>query len=202
MNGDRIALIAHMRAGKDHVGKHLGVHFHHHRLAFAEPIVEMAKKMFPEEFENGAKPRKLLQWFGQTMRQHDPDVWIKHMMRRIDTLDRIWPNSRIVITDLRQPNEHAALKAAGFMIVKVEARTETRIRRMQATGDVFNPADLVHETESHIDTLPSDFTITNDTDEDGVLDQMDAILRSQGMKYVSAAMEEAAAAKEGIEDGC
>lgn len=177
MDGTRIALMAHMRSGKDYVANHLMIRHGFNHNKFADPFYKITQDIFPEEYADGRKPRDLLQWFGQTMRQRDPQVWVKYLLNRVESMDKILRDQKFVVSDLRQPNEHAALKAAGFAIVRIECSLETRIRRMEAAGDKFDPKDLDHETESHIDQLPADFIIKNDIEDEGtVRDQMDAIL--------------------------
>lgn len=180
MDGTRIALMAHARAGKDFVADHLIYHRGYYHLKFADPFYKITQDIFPEEYADGQKPRELLQWFGQGMRQRDPDVWVKYLMRRVNGLDGMFKDMKFVVSDLRQPNEHAALKAAGFAIIKIEASLETRIRRMEAAGDRFDPKDLAHETESHIDSLPADFVLQNDEDDWKIRDEIDKIVAQLG----------------------
>lgn len=177
MDGTKIALMAHARSGKDYVAHHLWIRqgFDYH-FKFADPIYEILRKLFPEQFADGRKPRELLQWFGQEMRSRDAEVWVKYLIRRVHDADSVFKNATFVVSDLRMPNEYDALKASGFAIVKIECSQETRIRRMEAAGDKVVAADLAHVTESYYDQLKPDYVIHNDTDDDSVLAQMDEVL--------------------------
>lgn len=179
MDGKKIALIGHARSGKDFIGNYLGIWYGHTRLAFADPMKKIAQDLFPDEFKSG-KPRELLQWFGETVRTRDPDVWIKHLLRRVEILEGM-NYDRFVITDLRLPNEHTALIDAGFTIIKVQASEEVRMKRMEAAGDVFNSQDLQHSTESYVDKLDVDYVIENN-DNSWSVPQLDDIMEELGIK--------------------
>jgi dephospho-CoA kinase len=66
-----------------------------------------------------------------------------------------------VVTDTRQPNEYAALKSAGYVLIRVECPDAIRIARAQAAGDTFTHADLAHPTETALDGYAADFTVMN-----------------------------------------
>lgn len=193
----KIALTGKMRVGKDTVYKILRQELttyaeknnlkpEVHQIAFGDALKEYAEALFPDRFEDGKKPRELFQWFGQTMRQADPDIWVKKAGQKVNqlrpfgnisyyvppgTTDEEWeerfahlPTEHLfapIITDLRQPNEYKYAKENDFYIVKITAPDEIRLSRMQSTGDNFTKQSLSHETESHIDTYKVDFTINN-----------------------------------------
>lgn len=82
------------------------------------------------------KPRTLLQWWGTDYRRaQDPEYWVKRLQ---ETLDRDNPEIA-VITDVRFPNEAAAIKKMGGYLVKVERTT---------TPDIDVPA---HPSEQSLD---------------------------------------------------
>lgn len=84
------------------------------------------------------KPRSLLQWWGTDYRRgQDPDYWIKRLRR---VLDAHTPDVAI-ITDVRFPNETAAIKEWGGTLVKVS--------RMSPPDVVVPP----HESETALDAF-------------------------------------------------
>ena len=147
----RIALAGLKRVGKDSFGRIAVNDYDFVRLAFADRVKELAKQIFPDEFQHSYKPVKLLQWFGNTMRQHDPEVWIKQLDRKlsaIDDYDHIYRTTTdIVITDVRYPNEVEFLRNRGFKIVFVYSPLEDIIARCTATESDFKPELLQHESE-------------------------------------------------------
>lgn len=154
----KIALFGKMRSGKDTVGKLLIDNYGFKRYAFGDGIGEIVAKYFPDALEHG-KPRQHYQHIGQSLRELDPDVWIKYLYKQIgDTSDNI------VVTDARQPNEYKSLKKNGFIIVKLEADEETRIQRILDSGDTFSIEQLEHPTEKNVDSVDADFTICNNGD--------------------------------------
>ncbi|WP_338461594.1 hypothetical protein V5G20_17880 [Brevibacillus borstelensis] len=186
----KIALTGRMRSGKDAVAAHLTQQYGFVRFAFGDGIRKVCRELFPDQFANDRKPRALLQGVGQAMRAFDPDVWINATMRKIGDhialendladYDRAIGESvnpiRIVITDVRQPNEVARLRAEGFVIIRVNASDETRIQRMIDAGDTFDDDTLTHETEQHVDSFAVDYEIDNNGSLAELYAQVDEIM--------------------------
>ncbi|ACV62731.1 hypothetical protein Dtox_1885 [Desulfofarcimen acetoxidans DSM 771] len=168
----KIALTGRMRSGKDLVGDYLVTRYCFTRYALGDGVRLVCRLLYPEAVAEG-KPRQLYQAVGQGLRSIDPNVWIKYVSRNIaqDGLEDI------VITDVRQQNEVDMLRRAGFIIVRVNASCQTRLKRMVACGDIFDMADLNHETELHIDTFAVDYEIFNDGDMEGLYQQIERLLK-------------------------
>jgi hypothetical protein len=100
-------------AGKDAVGKILVDHFSYTRLAFADLLKDMAKDIG----WNGEKDkvgRELLQNLGLAARNHlGADVWVTPILTK--ALDIVRKGGRVVITDVRFPNEWAAVLRQGVL---------------------------------------------------------------------------------------
>ena len=147
----RIGICAMKRGGKDTFGRIAVVDYNFVRLAFADNVKELAKKVFPDEFKDNSKPVELLQWFGNTMRQHDPEVWIKQLDKDIKVMEaydnEYCTTTDIVITDVRYPNEVEFLRNRGFKIIFVYSPLEDIITRCTATEADFKPELLQHESE-------------------------------------------------------
>lgn len=154
----RIGLTGKMRSGKDTVGDFLKKEYGFKTFAFADGIKFVCGSLGLEP-DNTGKPRALYQEVGQDLRKYAPNVWVDYTFREIS--QQCSNQDNVVITDVRQPNEVEALRAAGFIIVKIQADDATRIKRMEAAGDNYNPDDLNHETELAVDTLDVDFTLDN-----------------------------------------
>lgn len=154
-----IGLMGRMRSGKDEAARYLAQQYGYMRFAFGDELKRYAHELFGE---SERKPRELYQWFGQTMRQRDPDVWVRMCFADIDTW-RDWTemDSPVVITDCRQPNEYAALKSAGYVLIRIECPDALRIQRAIDAGDSFTAADLAHDTETALDGYSADFTVHN-----------------------------------------
>lgn len=147
----KLGICAMKRGGKDSFGRIAVNDYNFVRLAFADNVKELAKKIFPDEFQHSNKPVELLQWFGNTMRQHDPDVWIKQLDKDIKVMEaydnEYCTTTNIVITDVRYPNEVEFLRNRGFKIVFVYSPLEDIIARCSATEADFKPELLQHESE-------------------------------------------------------
>ncbi|QNM43729.1 adenylate kinase [Shouchella clausii] len=176
----KIALIGKARAGKDSVADLLAEHYGFTKYAFGTALKRYYHDIFGEQ---DGKPREGYQWFGQTMRERDPGVWVRKLFEEIDidsqydemfSLAPIFP----VITDARQQNEYDRCRAEGYTIIRVEADDVTRLERMRAAGDRFNIDDLAHDTETQLDEFEADYTVNNGAGVtlDDLKRQVDAIM--------------------------
>ena len=157
----KIALTGKMRAGKDAVASRLLTdHGFELPIAFGTALKRVAHEAFPW-VESTPKPRELYQ-FMNVLREHDPDVWIKHLERRYRYIAGQRATRGIVITDVRQANELAWCKANGFTVVRVEAPMDVRIARAHAAGDAFDYEALTHPTELEVEGFAVDAVILND----------------------------------------
>ncbi|WP_338532592.1 adenylate kinase [Paenibacillus peoriae] len=162
-----IGLLGRLRSGKDEVARYLAANYGYTQFAFGDELKRYAHELFGEPAPD-EKPRELYQWFGQTMRERDPEIWMRKCFevieRERDSTFLSVPARpfRAVISDVRQLNEAERLKVAGYVLIRVEAPDAVRIDRAIKSGDVFNYADLVHDTETALDRYAADFTVTND----------------------------------------
>jgi dephospho-CoA kinase len=169
----KIAVLGKMRSGKDTLAKYFIDNDFATQLAFGDEIKSIARKYFPEEVAKG-KPRWIYQKVGQDFRAIDPDVWVKKLERKVFGLEYLGQTS-IVITDVRQMNEYEFLKKQGFTVIKVEAEDELRKERILRSGDIFEPEDFYHETETAVDYIPFDYLVTNNADLLSFYDQIEFI---------------------------
>ena len=194
MSGIKIALTGKMRSGKTSAAIHLLAEYGFETLSFGGKLKLFADEIFacsdvykPEPIYEDTpigrhvvgyrKPRRLYQDFGQAMRQLDPDIWIKHAEAKLKSSEA----ERIVIDDLRQPNEYEWARANGFVIIRVNAPEYLRIERAEAVGDNFDIADLTHETEKHVDTFAVDYEVNNNGDIRDLERQIDEIMTEIGV---------------------
>ncbi len=90
------------------------------KYSFAAKIKELATELFGMT----EKDRPLLLDFGGKMRQIDPNVWLNYVINQSKNKEHV------VIDDLRFPNEYNALKAEGFILVRLNITLETQIKRL------------------------------------------------------------------------
>lgn len=170
----RIALCGKIRSGKDSVADYLCRNHGFQKFRFGDGIRRVCHILYNVAMNKAktGKPRALLQGIGQALRQYDPDVWLNYCLYEIANYEiahyeitnygnRI-PDAKVVISDLRQPNEFERVRREGWFTVRVSAPDELRIERARAAGDNFTLDDLNHETERHVDGFPVDLEIVND----------------------------------------
>jgi adenylate kinase family enzyme len=168
-----IGLSGRAGAGKTTISKHLVEHFGYTRMAFGDPLKEMLIKAglctWEECYvEKTARSRELLQKVGTEIfrKQIHTDFWVQQIALRVKERP---VDSKIVFDDLRFPNEAKWIRSfPGSMIVKLE-----RIGHVDAT------AGTTHESESLVDTIQADHTITAASGEvDELLMSIEQILGS------------------------
>jgi dephospho-CoA kinase len=178
-----IALVGKARSGKDSLAGYASLLYDYTPFAFGDELKRYAHAIFGV---TGGKDRGLYQWFGQTMRERESDVWIRLLFEKVASLRP----QRVIVTDCRQPNEHARLKAEGYVIIRVNASDETRLERMKRAGDTFTMADLTHDTESHIDGFAVDYEIWNNGTLTDMTTQFDVSMRELGVEQTLDNVEE------------
>jgi hypothetical protein len=182
----KLALCGRLRSGKDTAARYLTLFYDFHPFAFADPLKRYLHEIFPH-VPREPKPRRLLQLFGQKMRELDPDVWVNLTMHKIDEYLRQHAcdcsplKPRVVVTDCRQQNEFDRLRAAGFVFVRINADDELRIKRALEAGDDFTAEDLAHETELLVDSFDVDYEVDNNGTTSELYEQIDAIMNELGV---------------------
>ena len=164
-----IALTGLLRSGKDSVADYLVRQYGYTRFAFGDELKSYAHELFGGD--PASKPRELYQWFGQAMRQRDPNIWVRKCFEDIRNYRGVYEIEyaagfvsnplRPVITDLRQPNEYERCRAEGYVIIRVTAPEDIRLERARQAGDAFRAEDLAHDTESHVAGFAVDYEIEN-----------------------------------------
>lgn len=159
-----LALLGRARSGKDTLAARLVESHGYTRVAFADPLKRMAEEISPLvptsngvhvrlatliadvgwEYAKDRYPevRRLLQWMGHTVRDLDPDFWVRVALGAVEAAP-----GPVVVTDVRYPNEAEALRARGFRMVRV-------IR----PGQDFVSS---HTSETALDRYPPDVCLVN-----------------------------------------
>jgi hypothetical protein len=124
-----IGLAGFKRSGKDTIARALVAHYGYHQAAFADALRREVHEIdgvppVPDEMKDAPLPgrkgttyRDLLIQRGMARRAEDPGYWIKALNAAL--CGRLYTGERVVISDVRLPNEMAWIKAAGGLIVWV-----------------------------------------------------------------------------------
>jgi hypothetical protein len=169
-----IGLIGKARSGKDTAALHLVRTRAYTRLAFADPLKEMALSIDPLipsverihvrlstlirdvgwEYAKDTYPevRRILQHTGQTVREYDDEFWLTAMRRKLNNAEA-W-NLPVVVSDVRYPNEADMLRSRGFRLVRIIRSTGTAVTMREARA-------AMHASETALDDFAADVTITN-----------------------------------------
>lgn len=175
-----VGVIGRKRAGKDSFAARLVEAHGFRRLAFADALRDAALALDPivtpvdtvagsvrlselvaQVGWEGAKAhtevRRTLQRFGQGVRLVDEDFWLRPVLAQVDAE----PDRPTVITDVRYPNEAAAVVERGGVIV-----------RMVRPGLGHDEADT-HESETALADFRADWVVFNNTTLEHVYEKAD-----------------------------
>ncbi|QAX93277.1 deoxynucleoside monophosphate kinase [Streptomyces phage Vash] len=178
-----IGLIGRAQSGKDTVGARLRKRYGYQRVAFADPLKAAALRIDPVipttygvtvrlstlvnsvgwDYAKVTYPevRRVLQHVGQTVRDIDPEFWVRAAAPAIDAAERL--GLPVVVTDTRYENEARYLRDRGFSMVRV-----TR-PGAGATGETAK-----HKSETELENWAAALTIANT----GTLDDLNRIVDS------------------------
>jgi hypothetical protein len=187
-----IALVGKARSGKDTIANHLVEWYGYTRVAFADPLKDMALRLNPwismpnPPYPDGAtmrladmvehlgwdrakddfpEVRRILQECGQGVREIDPEFWIRAAMARIAKC-----RTPVVVSDCRYSNESITLARADFTVVRV-----TR----PGGADTVTPEELAnrqHSSEVEQDRIVTDRGIVNGSSLPALLRKVDELL--------------------------
>jgi len=147
MYGIRIAFTGKTRSGKTTSANYLLRTYGFTKISFTGKLIEFAHEFFPDRFEKGEKPQDLIQALREKLREIDPNVWIKYVTRKIETLPK---DADIVIDDLHFLNKYNAIKSLGFLVVHLDPNE---------------------------DGLPYDILLENDGKVEDLYHKLDALIR-------------------------
>ncbi|WBP87032.1 deoxynucleotide monophosphate kinase family protein [Kitasatospora cathayae] len=132
------------------------------RVAFADPLKSLALSVNPlirdgwrlagivraygwEQAKELSEVRRLLQQLGQSVRDLDPEFWIRQAVARIEAAP-----GPVVVTDCRYRNEAVALRRLNFTVI--------RVQRPPHGAELTGPQ---HVSETELDGYEADATLFN-----------------------------------------
>ena len=119
----KIALLGKMGSGKSTCAQYLKEKYNFEIHSFGSPVKKFAKEIFNDNTKN----RSLIQDFAQKVKEIDPNVWVNYLINNVDF------DKKIVVDDLRFPNEFEILKNNGFIIIKLDISKEFQELRLKTT---------------------------------------------------------------------
>lgn len=154
--------------GKTVVADHLIKKYNYKRHSIADEVKRIAARLFKMK----KKDRKLLQDIGFKMREIRPSVWIDFL------IDQIKGKDKIVVDDIRYPNEYQALKKEGFKIIRVVADREICIERLSERDGTAAIERLDDESETAMDDVRIENVLDGNLPLEEMLAQLDELLIS------------------------
>ncbi len=124
-------------------------------------LIEGAQKELPIKFLQGKSTRFAMQTLGTEWGRNliGENLWVDAAIARAKQFEKV------VLTDVRFPNEVAALQGIGATIIKIE----------RPDNDCSDEADA-HVSEAEVDKLPYDFKIVNDSTVQKLHDAIKAVV--------------------------
>lgn len=153
----RIGLCGKMASGKSLVANYLVLKYGFTELAFAARLKEIATEIFSLDVaKKDEQGRLILQQLGHKMREIEPTVWIRYVLRQIPS------EGNVVISDVRYPNEFYTLQSLGFHMVRMYMRPE--VQRMLVRKNYPGVPEILLDDYSEValDAFRFDTIISND----------------------------------------
>lgn len=170
MVSPNIAFVGKAGSGKSTATSWMVEHFGCEKLSFAAPLKIMC---------DTTTDRDMLQRVGVGVRELIPDGWVNLLRDKLKHSADGYEWRPKVIDDCRFPNEYWALKAEGFVFVEVLADEDLRITRLRDIGKPCEGEQLQHESETALEGLVMDYTITNNGDMDDFFDEVRWVLECE-----------------------
>lgn len=152
--------------GKTAVADRLVKKYGYKRYAVADEVKRIAMRLFKMK----EKDRKLLQDIGFKMREIRTTVWIDFLV------DQIRGKDKIVVDDIRYPNEYEALKKEGFKMIRVVADREICIKRLTERDGTAAIERLDDESETAMDDVEIENVLDGSLPMKKMLAQLDELL--------------------------
>lgn len=168
------------RAGKDTAADYLKQYYGFRKYSLADGVREIARTYFGMQ----EKDRGLLIKIGLAMREIDPDVWIKYLWKEVTwqfvNEEVAWQFAdevdRIVIPDVRFPNEFAFFKEQGGIGIRIVANPEIRALRQGYDAQYENDV-----TEKYLENEIFDYCVYNNGGPGSLYNQLDNIMKTRGV---------------------
>jgi hypothetical protein len=151
----RVAMSGKMRSGKDSFSDRLVSKYGFRKYAFADRLKEVAREMYG--MPPGIKDRHLLVELGRKMCEVDQLVWVNYVLGKMPL------RQDVVVSDMRFQYEYHALKAFGFVMVRVNVDEATRVARVTRHGSKVDLALMTDKSETDLDNCAFDYTVNGDT---------------------------------------
>jgi dephospho-CoA kinase len=171
-----IAIHGRAYSGKDTVASYLMERYGYKKIAFADPIYWIARKVFRMKRKN----RRLLQIIGQGARLIYPDIWVIIAMYRAKRLSK--QGYKVLLSDVRQANEYEKAVKNGFLVIHVDADLDVRMKRCRERDGIEPQPELwENPCETGADKyIPYMIKIKNNKGFDELYKQIDEIMGRYG----------------------
>lgn len=154
-DGLLLFLMGKQRAGKDTTADYLVNYYGFTKASLAKPVYAIGRDVFGMV----GKDRGLLIQIGVKMREIEPLVFPQALWRSVagDLNSPLPSDVRIVVTDVRFPNEWEFFKSHNGIAVRVTASQAVRSCRAG-----YNAEFEADATETGLDTAPADAELVNE----------------------------------------
>lgn len=144
-----------------------------YRPSFSEKIEEIARELFGMSDYD----RTLLQGIGNKMRELDPAVWAKHIIRELKANGKL----PVVCDGLRKPEELEVFKdeLKDFVVIRIEADEKQLLEHYKKKyGKYPTKEQMTNPAEASVANLHADMTLFNNYDMTQMDRQMGEIVKA------------------------
>lgn len=156
IRGEMRRIVGMLRAGANapDIAEHMGC-----EVEDAEAVARLLSEdlrhtpdLDPDDRTAGMR-QALQHWGTDVRRRQDEDYWVRASLAEAER--HVAEGRSVYYTDLRFPNEVAALVAAGYYTVRIDISRSTQARRLAERDSLAGGTALNHPSETSLDHYPT-----------------------------------------------
>lgn len=175
----KLAIIGKMGSGKSTLSQYLNDVYQFKVFSFGGAVKTHASEIF----DLSTKDRSIIQNFAQKVKELDPDVWVKYLIKKMKD-----ESGNIVVDDVRFPNEYDALYKEGFTFVKLDIDPLFQIERLKNAYPIEYPQHINRTndiSESFIDDMKCLYVYNVTSDSQGkIYNYIDRIINTLRISHL------------------
>jgi len=144
-----VGLSGKQRVGKDTVASYLQLKYNFIRLANADYLKHVSKKV-GWDGKKDSRGRRLLQQLGVIVRDYDKNFWVGRVAQQVNELKEKDEGVHIVVTDIRFVNEADLIRSLGGRTIRIERDTGIEDAHISETElDAYKFDDVIANNGSY-----------------------------------------------------
>lgn len=128
----------------------------------------------PNSDKKSNEVRRMLQQVGTEYMRHNvnDNIWVNALEKQI----KKWEPAKLVVDDMRYPNEFEMLRKNGFVMVRLSVSRDVQQKRLSKLYGSIDESKFVHPSETALDHMIFDYVIDADQPAEEMLKDIRSLL--------------------------